>query len=63
MARRTEELLGGAVLLNDLDNARLELLNGGHVVGENTHLTRLGGDVDLDDVLGGVDGLDAGITS
>jgi len=28
------------------------------VVGENTHLTRLGGDVDLDDLLGLVDGLD-----
>lgn len=27
------------------------------MVGENTHLTRVGGDVDLDDILGAVDGL------
>lgn len=27
------------------------------MVGENTHLTRLGGQVDLDDILGLVDGL------
>jgi hypothetical protein len=44
---RTEELLGGTVLLNNLDEARLELLNGGNVVGEDTHLTGGGGDVDL----------------
>jgi hypothetical protein len=33
------------------------------VVGKNTHLARLGGDVDLDDLLGLVDGLDAGINN
>jgi hypothetical protein len=53
---RTEELLA-AGLLNDLDQTGLELLNRGNVVGEDTHLTRLGGDVDLDDILGLVDGL------
>lgn len=57
----TEELLGTA-LLDDLDDAGLELLNGGNVVGEDTHLTRLGGDVDLDDVLRLVDGLIAAIS-
>lgn len=45
---RTEELLGGTALLDDLDETGLELLNGGNVVGEDTHLTGLGGDVDLD---------------
>lgn len=54
---RTEELLGAAALLDDLDDAGLELLDRGNVVGEDTHLTGLGGDVDLDDVLGLVDGL------
>ena len=53
---RTEELLG-AGLLDDLDDAGLDLLDGGNVVGEDTHLTRLGGDVDLDDILRLVDGL------
>jgi hypothetical protein len=33
------------------------LLDGRNVVGENTHLTRLGGNVDLDHILGLVDGL------
>lgn len=53
----TEEGLGAAALLDDLDDAGLELLNGGNVVCEDTHLTRLGGDVDLDDVLRLEDGL------
>lgn len=51
----TEKLLAASALLNNLDQSRLELLDRGDVVGEETHLTRLGGDVDLDDVLGGVD--------
>lgn len=46
----TEELLAGAALLQNLDETGLELLNGGNVVGEDTHLTRLGGEVDLDTV-------------
>lgn len=44
---RTEELLGTAGLLDDLDNAGLELLDGRDVAGEDTHLTALGGDVHL----------------
>jgi hypothetical protein len=32
------------------------------VVGEDTHLSRLGGNVDLDNILGLVDGLRAGIS-
>lgn len=54
---RTEELLGATGLLNNLNHTRLQLLNRGNVVGENTHLARLRGDVDLDDLLGLVDGL------
>lgn len=50
-----EELLGGSGLLDDLDQSWLELLNGWDVVGEDTHLSGIGGDVDLDDILGGVD--------
>ena len=57
-AARQEELLAAAALLNDLDQAGLELLDGGHVIGEDTHVAGLGGDVDLDDVLGLVEGLD-----
>lgn len=52
---RTEELLAASALLNDLDQSRLELLDRRDVVGEEAHLSGLGGDVDLDDVLGGVD--------
>lgn len=48
---RTEELLGGAGLLNNLHNTGLQLLNRGNVVGKDTHGARLGGDVDLDDIL------------
>ena len=50
-----EELLGGALLLDDLDQSWLELLDGWDVVGEDTHLAGIGSDVDLDDILGGVD--------
>ena len=48
----TEELLAAAALLNNLDQARLQLLDGGNVVGQDTHLSGLGGEVDLDDILG-----------
>jgi hypothetical protein len=51
MIGRTEVLLGGAALLNDLDETGLELLDGGNVVGEDTHLTGGGGDVDLGTVI------------
>lgn len=44
---RTEVLLGSTALLNDLNETRLQLLNGGNVVGKDTHLTGGGGDVDL----------------
>lgn len=48
---RTEVLLGGTALLNDLDETGLELLDGGNVVGEDTHLTGGGGNVDLGTVI------------
>lgn len=60
--KRTEELLGTA-LLDDLDQTGLQLLNRGDVVREDTHLARLGGDVNLDDVMAPVDGLRAAISS
>jgi hypothetical protein len=44
-----------AGLLDDLDHSWLELLDGWDHVGEDTHLSGLSGDVDLDDILGGVD--------
>lgn len=50
-----EELLGATGLLNDLDQSWLELLDGWDVVGENTHLSGVGGDVDLDDILRVID--------
>jgi hypothetical protein len=53
LSGRTEELLVGTTLLNDLNETGLELLNGGNVVGEDTHFSGLGGDVDLDTVGGG----------
>lgn len=56
MVSHTEELLA-ATLLNDLDNTGLELLDNGNVVREDTHLTGFRGDVDLDDLLGLVEGL------
>lgn len=43
----TEVLLVGTALLEDLNETGLELLDGGNVVGEDTHLTGGGGDVDL----------------
>lgn len=52
---RKEELLGGSGLLDHLDQSWLKLLNGWDVVGEDTHLSGVGGNVDLDDILGGVD--------
>lgn len=52
-----EELLGSTTLLNDLNKTGLELLNRGNVVGENTHLSGLGGDVDLDNAGGLEDSL------
>lgn len=54
---RTEELLAAPALLNDLDQAGLQLLHRGDVVRQDAHLARLGGDVDLHDILGLVDGL------
>jgi hypothetical protein len=54
---REEELLRASGLLDNLNQTRLQLLNGRNVVGEDTHLSRLGGDVDLDDIVGLVDRL------
>lgn len=51
---RTEELLAAARLLDDLNETRLQLLDGWNVVGENTHLSGLGWDVDLHTVLSSV---------
>ena len=48
--RRTEELLGATALLNDFNKTGLQLFDGGNVVGEDTHLTGLGGNVDLDTI-------------
>lgn len=56
LASRTEELLVSTRLLNNLDKTRPQLLDGGDVGCKDTHLARLGGDVDLDaagDVSGG----------
>lgn len=47
---RQEELLVAARLLNDLDQTGLQLLDGGNVVGKDTHITGLGGKVDLNAV-------------
>lgn len=52
-----EVRLGLTVSLNDLDNTRLELLDGGNVVSQNTELTSGGRDVDLGHLLLVVDGL------
>jgi len=47
MSKRTEELLAATSLLDDLDKTRLELLDGRDMVGQDTHLTRLGWDIHL----------------
>lgn len=49
--------LGLAVGLDDLNGTRLELLDGGNVVSENTELTGSGGQVDLSHLLLVVEGL------
>lgn len=46
--RRTEELLAAGGLLDNLNEAGSQLLNRGNVAGEDTHVTSLGGNVDLD---------------
>jgi hypothetical protein len=46
-----------ARILNNLNQTRLELLNRRDVVRKDTHLSGFRGDVDLDNVLGGVDRL------
>ena len=45
-------MLASARLLDDVDNARSKLLNGGDVVGEDTHVSGLSWDIDLDTVYG-----------
>lgn len=47
VAQRTEELLASTTFFNDLDQTRLQLLNRRDMVGQNTHLARLGGYIDL----------------
>lgn len=44
----TEELFASTTLLNDLHKPRFQLLNGRHVVGKDTHISRLSRYVDLD---------------
>lgn len=51
MVGHTEELLAGTAFLHDLNETGLKLLDGGNVVGKDTHLTGLSGDVDLDTVV------------
>jgi len=41
-------LLAAAALLDDLNKAGLQLLDRGNVVGEDTHISSLGGQVNLD---------------
>lgn len=53
----TEPLVDLATLLDDLHNTGAESLDRGNVVGEDTHVTGRGGDVDLGDTRGRVDGL------
>lgn len=45
---RTEERLIASALLDNLHEAGSQLLDRRDVVGENTHITRFSGDVDLD---------------
>lgn len=44
----TEELLGLTTLLDDLDETGSQLFDAGNVAREDTHVTGLGGNVDLD---------------
>lgn len=44
----TEVLLARASFFDDVDHAGFQLLNGGDVVGEDTHDAGFCGDVDLD---------------
>jgi hypothetical protein len=52
---RTEELLASSTLLNNLNESWLQLLNRWHVVGKDTHISRLSGNVDLNNILRLVD--------
>lgn len=57
-AALTEPLLGlRASILDNLNNTSLEGLDGWDVVGEDTHVTSCGRDVDLRNALGRVEGL------
>lgn len=48
---RTEELLRLAGLFDDLNYTGSQLLDAGNVAGEDTHVSGLGGNVDLDTVV------------
>lgn len=48
--RRTEELLAAGGLLDNLNETGSQLLDGGNVAGEDTHVTSLSGNVDLNTV-------------
>ena len=47
----TEELFGSAALFDDLDKAWLQLLNGGDVIGKDTHFSRFSRNIDLDTIV------------
>jgi hypothetical protein len=55
---RTEPLLAlRTAALDNLDDPRPQRLDRWHVVGENTHVSRLGGDVHLEDLGRGIQSL------
>lgn len=54
----TEKLLGDFGRFNDFNDTRVQLFNGGHMVSEDTHITRGSSQVDLLDGSGLVDRLD-----
>jgi hypothetical protein len=55
--RLTKVLLGGGSVLQNFNDTGLELLDGGNVLGEDTHITRGGSQVDLLNLDVLVDGL------
>jgi hypothetical protein len=54
----TEKLFGDFGRFNDFNDTRVQLFNGGHMVSENTHITRGSSQVDLLNIGGLVDSLD-----
>ena len=48
--KRTEEGFGATGFFNHLDDTGFQLLNGRNVAGQNAHVARLSGNVDLDTI-------------